>query len=74
MDDLDQLRGEIEEVDRALLGALNRRLELVLRVNEYKRETGTPVIDAEREATLVRELVDANGGPLSEGEIGRAHV
>ena len=69
MDDLDQLRGEIEEVDRALLGALNRRLELVLRVNEYKRETGTPVIDAEREATLVRELVDANGGPLSEGAV-----
>ncbi|HEY2371371.1 MAG TPA: prephenate dehydrogenase/arogenate dehydrogenase family protein [Gaiellaceae bacterium] len=69
MDDLEELRGEIEEVDRALLGALNRRLELVLRVNKYKRETGTPVIDAEREATLVRELVDANGGPLSEAAV-----
>jgi prephenate dehydrogenase len=69
MDDLEQLRGEIEEVDRALLGALNRRLELVLRVNEYKRGTGTPLIDAEREATLVRELVDANAGPLSEAAV-----
>ena len=69
MDDLEQLRGEIEEVDRALLGALNRRLELVIRVNEHKRGTGTPVIDAEREASLVRELVDANGGPLSEAAV-----
>jgi prephenate dehydrogenase len=69
MDDLEQLRGEIEEVDRALLEALNRRLELVIRVNEHKRGTGTPVIDADREATLVRELVDANGGPLSEAAV-----
>jgi prephenate dehydrogenase len=69
MDDLEELRGQIEEVDRALLDALNRRLELVLRVNEYKRETGTAMIDAEREAALVQELVDANGGPLSEAAV-----
>lgn len=69
MDDLERLRAELEAVDRDLLEALNRRLELVFRVNEHKRGAGTPLIDAEREATLVRDLVDANGGPLSEGAV-----
>src|SRR5581483_3183624 len=69
MDDLERLRGEIEAVDRELLQALNRRLGLVFRVNEHKRKSGTPIIDAEREATLVRDLVQANGGPLSEAAV-----
>ncbi len=66
MDDLRRLREEIGALDRAVLEALNRRLELVRRVNEHKRETGTPLIDAEREAELLRELSAANAGPLSE--------
>jgi prephenate dehydrogenase len=69
MSDLEQLRGEIEAVDRRLLQALNRRLELVLRVNEHKQAAGTPIIDAEREASLVRELVDTNGGPLTDAGV-----
>jgi prephenate dehydrogenase len=66
MDDLGHLREEIGQLDRAVLETLNRRLELVRRVNAHKRETGTPLIDAEREAELLRELSAANAGPLSE--------
>jgi prephenate dehydrogenase len=35
-------------------------------VQVLKRETGAPMIDAQREAELVQELVAANEGPLSE--------
>ena len=66
MDDLGHLREEIGQLDRAVLETLNRRLELVRRVNTHKRETGTPLIDAEREAELLRELSATNAGPLSE--------
>jgi prephenate dehydrogenase len=66
VDDLRRLREEIGQLDRAVLEALNRRLELVRRVNEHKREAGTPLIDAEREAELLRELTVSNAGPLSE--------
>src|SRR5258705_8501156 len=66
MDDLGHLRKEIGQLDRAVLETLNRRLELVRRVNAHKKETGTPLIDAEREAELLRELSAANAGPLSE--------
>ena len=66
MDDLNQLREEIGALDRTVLETLNRRLELVRRVTRHKQATGTPLIDAEREADLLRELAEANAGPLSE--------
>jgi prephenate dehydrogenase len=66
MDDLDRLRDEIGALDRTVLETLNRRLELVRRVTRHKQATGTPLIDAEREADLLRELAEANDGPLSE--------
>ena len=63
---LQELRERIAAVDREVLEALNRRLELVARVQERKQETGAPMIDAQREAELLEELTAANRGPLSE--------
>ena len=65
MSELDRLRDQIGALDRAVLEALNGRLALVRRVNEHKEESGTPMIDAQREADLLKELVAANSGPLS---------
>ena len=69
MDDLRRLREEIGALDRAVLEALNRRLGLVHRVNEHKKATGAPLIDAERESELLHELQAANAGPLSAGAV-----
>ena len=63
---LQELRERIAAVDHEVLEALNRRLELVARVQERKQETGAPMIDAQREAELLEELTTANRGPLSE--------
>jgi prephenate dehydrogenase len=66
MSDLEALRNEITELDLRLLELLNRRLELVAAVRDYKDATGERWIDHEREAELLQALVEANGGPLSE--------
>jgi prephenate dehydrogenase len=66
VNDLEELRSEISELDRQLLDLLNRRLELVTAVRDYKDTTGERWIDPEREAELLRALVAANPGPLSE--------
>ncbi|HJU36096.1 MAG TPA: chorismate mutase, partial [Gaiellaceae bacterium] len=66
MSELEGLRTEISELDRKLLELLNRRLELVGAVRDYKDEAGERWIDPEREAELLQALVDGNGGPLSE--------
>jgi len=64
--DLTDLRQQIAALDRELLGALNRRLELVAHVQEHKHATGTRLIDSKREAELLQQLATANDGPLSE--------
>jgi prephenate dehydrogenase len=64
--DLESLRKEISELDRQLLDLLNRRLELVAAVREYKDAAGERWIDPEREAELIQALVATNPGPLSE--------
>jgi prephenate dehydrogenase len=64
--ELEALRGQIAAADREVLAALNRRLELVRRVQAHKQETGQPAIDAKREADLLKELQASNAGPLSE--------
>jgi prephenate dehydrogenase len=64
--DLDTLRSEITELDRRLLELLNRRLELVAAVRDYKDSAGERWIDPEREADLLQSLVEENPGPLSE--------
>jgi prephenate dehydrogenase len=66
MSDLDSLRYEISELDRQLLALVNRRLELVASVRDYKDSAGERWIDPEREAELLETLVAANPGPLSE--------
>ncbi len=66
MTELDALRSEISELDRRLLEVLNRRLELVAAVRDYKDAAGERWIDPEREADLLQALVAANPGPLTE--------
>jgi prephenate dehydrogenase len=66
MSDLEALRGEISALDEQLLELLNRRLELVTAVRDYKDSAGERWIDPEREAELLQTLVAANPGPLSE--------
>jgi prephenate dehydrogenase len=66
MSELDALRNEISELDRRVLELLNRRLELVASVRDYKDAAGERWIDPEREAELLQALVASNPGPLSE--------
>jgi chorismate mutase len=61
-----KLRREISAVDRDLLGAVNRRIEIVRRLHGHKEQKGIPLRDLEREEELIRELQEDNRGPLSE--------
>jgi chorismate mutase len=61
-----QLRDEISELDRAILDAVNGRIELVAALRRHKQEVGLPFVDAERERQLLADLASANSGPLSD--------
>lgn len=60
-----RLRGEISEVDRAILAVVNTRIELVAQLKRHKDEVGLPFLDPDRERRLIEELDEKNAGPLS---------
>jgi chorismate mutase/prephenate dehydratase len=60
-----RLRAEISDLDRAIVDAVNARLELVAELRQYKISNGIPFVDPERERQLLEELASINRGPLS---------
>lgn len=64
--ELAALREQVAACDRAVLEALNRRIELVRRVRRHKAEQGIPFVDPAQEQRLLASLAAANAGPLSE--------
>lgn len=67
-------RAEITELDRQIIRAVNRRLELVTGLRRYKTDQGRDFVDLDRERALVEELVGWNPGPLSEDGLRTIHA
>lgn len=64
--ELTALRDQIDEVDKALLSLLAKRLELVAEVGEVKSQYGLPIYVPERESAMLasrREEAAALGVP-----------
>jgi chorismate mutase len=64
-----QLREQISETDLAILDSVNKRVALVQRLHEYKREQGYSLTDTAREDWIVQYLQRCNRGPISPDEV-----
>ena len=62
---IERLRAQISDNDRRIVAALNTRLELVAAMRRYKDSQGIAFRDGSREERLLRQLEEANPGPLS---------
>jgi len=60
-----ELREQISALDRAILDAVNERLEVVAKIKAYKEARGLDFHDPGREQAMLRDLTEANPGPLS---------
>ncbi len=63
--DLEALRARVSEIDREIVEAINRRIEVVQRIWAHKSEHGLGKVDPERERWLHEHLAASNRGPLS---------
>lgn len=66
-DSIDDLRREIDAIDRQLTGLLDRRAEIVLELGAIKKAAGGTSAGAlrpGREAAIIRRLVQTYDGPL----------
>ena len=64
-----EARAAIDGVDRELLAAVNRRLELVRALHAHKVAEGIDLHDPGRETAMLASLEEANTGPLSSGGV-----
>ena len=62
--DLNEYRVQIDSIDRELLGLLNRRADIAVKVGELKKREGTVAFRPEREAQVIDGLKAVNAGPL----------
>ena len=59
--DIQELRVEIDRIDRQIVELLKQRLATANEVAEYKRERDLPVLDSGRERALLAKIADQSG-------------
>ena len=69
MDDKDNLRSLIDEVDSELLVLLNKRASLVIELWKLKQAQNIPLYDREREISVGEKACRANQGPLTPSAV-----
>jgi chorismate mutase len=69
--ELEQLRGQIDEVDRQILALVAERVRIVLRVGDIKRARNLDVYDPERERRLLARLTELAPAPLDATTVRR---
>lgn len=65
MNNLANIRSEIDAIDDALVDLYARRVKAVAEVAETKRGTGTPIYNPERERQIVARLAERVGADLA---------
>ena len=66
MSELEQLRGDIDAIDRQIVDLMKRRMETVAQVAEYKKANNLPVLDTSRERALLSKVGQEAGEELAD--------
>jgi len=64
--DLTELRNELDAIDKEIVELFRRRMETVKMVSEYKRISGTAVLDPKREQEILCRVAQLSGDELSD--------
>ncbi|MCF2661322.1 bifunctional chorismate mutase/prephenate dehydratase [Pseudoflavonifractor phocaeensis] len=63
---MEEIRGQIDQIDRQMVDLFKARMEAAAQVAEYKMENGLPVLDAGRERALLGKIGDQAGEELAD--------
>ncbi len=69
MKKLDEIRKNIDEIDKSMLDLLNLRVQKVKEIAEVKNLKKIPPFDPARERKIIENLVQKNKGPLKKEDI-----
>ena len=65
--DIQELRQQIDAIDRELVSLYCRRMETARAIGKYKRENGLPVLDSKRERELLNKVAELAGEENEQG-------
>lgn len=66
---LDQLRINIDDIDRKLIALINDRAKQVVEVGRIKRKAGIPIYAPHREAAVLKKVMGFSEGPIQNRTI-----
>lgn len=66
---LSDMRREVDEIDRELVEAMNRRAEIAKQIGVLKQVGNERIFDPYRETEVLRQAMEANRGPLSDESV-----
>ncbi|GAB4280216.1 MAG: hypothetical protein Kow0056_14350 [Coriobacteriia bacterium] len=66
---IEELRQQIDEIDRRLVELLNERARLALRIRELKPKINRSLYDPKREQEIFEKLRQVNEGPLFDDNL-----
>jgi len=58
VNEIEQCRKEIDEIDKELVNLFERRMDVAIRVANFKKENDLPIYDEERESKVIKKNVD----------------
>ena len=67
MNDINELREKLDSIDAELMRLYSQRMEVSLRIAEYKRENSLPVEDPSREAEVLSSRTEKLPQPFKAG-------
>jgi chorismate mutase len=68
---IDDWRVRIDEIDQQLVALFNERSRCAIEIGHIKRRLGLEVYSPQREAQVIANVTEANGGPLDDDAIKR---
>src|SRR5271165_632958 len=71
MNDFNDWRKRIDEIDQQLVKLLNERSQCAVEIGHIKRKLNVPAWQPQREAEILRNVVKSNAGPLDDAAIRR---
>ena len=71
MNDFDQWRKRIDEIDQQLVRLLNERSQCAVEIGHIKKKLNVAAWQPQREAEILRNVVKSNQGPLDDAAIRR---
>ena len=67
---LDNLRQEVDNLDKELVKLLNERAKISFQILQEKQKLKLPIYNPHREEQVIQKVVQENKGPLTADQIG----